>query len=53
MTENEKYIKEIMQMTIHELLDAVMESPEYLTDSYYSVFGTAMTERYGELRKEK
>lgn len=49
MTRNEKEVARIMAMSIEELLGYVIESPEYLIDSYFSVFGHAIEARAAEL----
>ncbi|MCY1356465.1 hypothetical protein D9M68_761820 [compost metagenome] len=50
---NEQYIKRIAQMTESELLDEVMTSPEYITDSYFREFGDAIQSRHDELRNQR
>jgi len=41
--------KRIQTFTVLQLLEYVMTNPEYLTDSYYSVLGTAIRTRYKDL----
>jgi hypothetical protein len=50
MTLNDQEVLLIMALTEGELLDYVMESPEYLSDGYYSIFGNAIWARWQELR---
>jgi len=50
MTGNEEYIAGVEQMNEWELLTEVIESPEHLSDSYYSVFGDALRKRYETLK---
>lgn len=50
MTPNEEECLRIKAMTESELLDYVMDHPEYLSDPYYYDFGRAMTERHEQLR---
>jgi hypothetical protein len=52
MTGNEIEVAKIMKMDIFELLDYIMTTPEYLTDSYYTIFNMAINERYQEISKE-
>ena len=49
MTHNEKEIARIMQFTERELLVYLLISPEFLTDSYYSMFRTAIIARATQL----
>jgi hypothetical protein len=39
----------IRRMSEHELLEYILANPEYLTDSYYRIFGDAIRGRAREL----
>ncbi|KAB2752344.1 hypothetical protein [Brucella anthropi] len=52
-TANEKVCAKIAAMTVRELLDFVLFSPEYLTDPYYQEFSDAVYERRRALGAEK
>ena len=47
------YIASIAKMTESQLLDEVMENPNYLCDPYYRAFGIAIENRYRELRANR
>jgi len=49
MSTNEDYIEAVSNMNERQLLDQVIENPEYLTDSYYHVFADALNKRYVQL----
>ena len=50
--DNETYIDTvIMKMDMKSLFNLVLEQPEYISDSYYREFGTAIQARYDELTK--
>lgn len=46
---NKEQVVAIMKMTMAELLDYVINSPDLLTDSYYREFGNAIRKRAEEL----
>lgn len=46
---NKEYCANVKKMTLEELFEEVMDSPQYLTDSYYRELGKALRERYSEL----
>lgn len=48
MTDDE-YKAKIAAMSRRELLDEIMDNPNYLTDNYYRDFGRAMRQRAEEL----
>lgn len=43
----------LKKYTESELLDFILENPNFLTDSYYADFLEAIRERHSELRDEK
>lgn len=51
-TGNELECEKIAAMSMRELLDYVLGNPEYLTDSYYRVFGSAVYKRDEQLTAE-
>lgn len=54
MSSNAEYVAKVEGMDESDLLDAVMENPEYLTDPYYFYpLGQALQKRYEELRTMK
>lgn len=50
---DDEYKLRVARMDLTELLDEVMERPEFLTDSYYRDLGEALRARYEELRRER
>ena len=44
------FVEQIGQMRLVNLLQLVLNNPDYLTDSYYGKFGRAIEARYMELR---
>lgn len=53
MTGNDEEVAKIFSLDKDELLDYILENPEYLTDSYYVVFGIAIHKRRIQLRGEE
>ena len=53
MTGDDREIEKIFRFSKDELLDYILENPEYLTDSYYAVFGIAIHKRRIQLRGEE
>lgn len=51
MTDDQWIKTMVNKMTIKELLDEIMENPEYLVDSYYRDLGNALRNRYEELKE--
>ena len=51
--DDEVFIVQIKGMDEEALLDLVMEYPEYLTDSYYRLFRSAIKRRYKQLREQR
>lgn len=51
LTGNDQEIAKIMKMSATELLDYIMESPDNLTDSYYSQAGNAVRARHEQLKE--
>lgn len=51
MTGNDEEVAKIFKLSKDELLDYILESPEYLTDSYYAVFGIAIHKRRLQLKE--
>jgi hypothetical protein len=49
MISDEEYIAQIATMSALELLGEVLANPSYLTDSYYTAFGRAISARYQQL----
>ena len=49
MTFDEAFIEKIYTMNKSELLELIIEHPEYLCDGYYREFGVAITQRHKEL----
>jgi hypothetical protein len=48
---SDEYCNKVKNMSIEQLLDEVMENPEYLTDGYYMYpLGKALFDRYKELK---
>jgi len=50
---NDLEVERIMRMPASELLDYIMEMPEYLTDSYYSILGNAIRTRHAQFFGDK
>lgn len=48
-SEDDKFVRKIMKMNSIEILGILIESPEYLSDSYFRLFENAIIERYKEL----
>lgn len=46
---DDKFIKQIMSMSMRDLLRLIMDDAYYLTDSYYSHIGQAIRKRAEEL----
>lgn len=49
---NEQEVARIMRMSLWALLDYVLTNPEYICDSYYRVFGTAINRRFKQLTND-
>lgn len=47
------YIASIAKMTESQLLDEIMQRPDFLCDPYFRSFGTAIERRYRELRANR
>jgi len=52
MTER-AYIKKIKEMTAMELLNEILDSPTFMTDSYFKDIKEAIYKRHEELREEQ
>ena len=50
---DDTWIKSVKTMTLEELFEEVMASPEFLTDGYYRRLGDALRTRYVQLTKHK
>jgi len=48
---NDEYADWVHTLNQSQLLDEVMENPEYLTDYYYHPLGRALRARYNELKE--
>ena len=53
MIGDDREIAKIFKFSKDELLDYILENPEYLTDGYFSGFGMAIHKRRIQLKEEK
>ena len=43
----------IMRFSSQELLEFILENPNYLTDHYYNIFARAVHKRYQQLKSKE